>query len=343
MLKNKELSKFFHGMYRLVRAGVNTPEALQTMSRQYKGDLREAMELAAISMKRDSQPLSKVLDDADIIPKNSLHGIRAGEMSGKLENVLLEMSVFHGRFSTVIKEATPKILTPLIYIFVAFAIFTGFTMFVFPILLSDQALANETGFIVSSVRLAESVKARPHILIAIAIALVLVVLSIIKSPAIQAYAFRTLFKIPLIGTGLYELYIAMWAKFYAIMEDAGIQYSEAVKVTQEIMPEAMEEEFELLHQIALQHNAELLKNESLIPEQWPMDFVAALQVGFPTGTLHETLSDVAPEILQSGAERIAQFAKISNLIGLAVVGVMVASLVMSIMMMTLGQLDMRAL
>lgn len=112
-LDNLGVSAFCESMGMMVRAGIQTDEAITLLGEgnHHDGVLGIALKDMAASV-REGVSLSDAMDKTGIFPEYALEMIRAGESAGRMENVLFRLSDYYKDQKTIAEKLKAAITYP---------------------------------------------------------------------------------------------------------------------------------------------------------------------------------------------------------------------------------------
>ncbi|MCI2058986.1 MAG: type II secretion system F family protein [Oscillibacter sp.] len=90
-LTNSEISSLCMELALLVHAGMNIGDGLHTLAEETDGSLREGLAAAAGQVEQGT-PLSRTLEDGELLPREVCRLIRVGERTGRTEEALRALS-----------------------------------------------------------------------------------------------------------------------------------------------------------------------------------------------------------------------------------------------------------
>lgn len=115
MLKELQLSHYFHSLGLLLQAGIPLPRALELSRTLLSTPLQQAADAAALAVDQ-GQRLSSSLERNGLITPVALRLIQAGERSGQLATMLSQAADFHDRRIRQATELLTRILGPVLMI-----------------------------------------------------------------------------------------------------------------------------------------------------------------------------------------------------------------------------------
>ena len=131
----RELARVYRSLGRRVRAGINVIDGMERLA-AFTEDIRlkTALQLAASAM-RDGMPMGEATVTAGF-PERDAMAISAMEQSGKVDEVLESLAEDVGRASVLQKSISRITFTPIMFTFIAWALFYGASVYLIPKTLS---------------------------------------------------------------------------------------------------------------------------------------------------------------------------------------------------------------
>ncbi len=288
--------------------------------------------LRASLLVQSGNPLSELLKEG--WPEALLNAIKAGEQSGKLEDVLtrIEETV---ELQQSLRAAVMQLCYPIGMGLTGFGVFLGFMVFVIPGLAKAMAKGkgNKSFFFELSIWMNTFFNENWHlILLSLAIAITGTVLWL-RTPEARALILESVFKIPIVKDALRDMYFGLWANYMAMMVTAGITTPEALKLTSKLLPGPLQESV-LAFEYDLSSNnrpmsdaADLSKQESddLRPVWWPFYISNAFIIAEQTGEIDRELLRVAKPLIKDGMKTLDRVIGIANIITLILSGLLIVS------------------
>lgn len=336
MLTRDELIDFAYYSQTFIASGADVGTMLSKMAKTFPSHTKQ-FQAASEMVRTQRGDLTQALVSNDIIDSAISPAISAGEKAGKLESVFENIYTINGRFNKIIDESLPKVKTPLFYLGFALLIGLSFIFFIFPLSLPrDETITNP---LIEMTRYAMYLRNEHGTsLLSGAAVLILGVIVFFRQPDVRQSMFNKLFDVPLIGVGLYELFIAQFGKYYAMMREAGVPEAQSISLAADLMPDAIRGDLTILFTVVEQADASLIDNDENIPERWPILFTNALQIGRETGKEVDLLHQNCEKILEKGEERITKFINLTNKIGVLIVALIIGLLMISVLAMNASKI-----
>lgn len=339
-VKPEDLLFFCKQFALLISAGISVGRGLEICKKQCNSIiLRRYLKEVSKSIS-DGKALSIAFQDTQAFPEILISMITCGEASGKLDDVLKEMSGYFTRQIEVTNKIKKALMYPLVVMVTVMVAIIFLMVIVIPnfrILLSemgaDLPIPTQMVFAVSTYCINEW----PRLLGAIS-AIMVIGCIFLRSKKGQKVKDVVVLKLPIWGAMKRKSLTATFASTMEMLVEAGVPILEALEITRKVTPNTVvEKEIEctLGHMKAGQGLGEALKKSKI----YPAIALNMIEVGEETGAMGEILhmvSEYFKEEVDSMVDRITIWIEPLLIIVMAAI---VGGLMLAVILPTFSAID----
>ncbi|MFB4166720.1 type II secretion system F family protein [Virgibacillus sp. JSM 102003] len=294
-IKNKDFVIFLRQYATLIHAGISISEATKTMARQTDNNaLRQA--LTAIDKQLDQgQALSKAVEShPKVFPSLLVNMIRAGEASGKLDDILNQMADYYEKEYRNKQKVVSALLYPGVVGVITLLLSMFLLVFIVPQFVGmfnsfGEEIPAYTQFILS---LSDWVSAFWWVLIAVALLGIAIYKSLLKNDKFSYRADKLKIKFPFIGVLAHKGVLVRMTQTLSTLVNSSVPILQSVEITEKVVGNRV------IQDVLKQSRKSMEVGESIanpMKEHWafPALVVQMIQIGEKTGTLDHMLSKAA--------------------------------------------------
>lgn len=328
MMNMSEIGASAAGLGNQMQAGIPLDQALRRLA-QMQPAYAEFWSRAVLSV-QSGRLLSESLPE--IWPETLIGVVKAGEQSGKLENVFgrIEETI---ELQQKLRGAMMQLAYPLGMGLAGLSVFIGFMVFVLPGL--GKSLGSHSKSFVFELSNWMSIFAHENwvmVLGAIGAGVAMLV-AWLRTQEARAAVLDFFLGIPVVKDALRDLYFGLWANYMAMVVSAGITTTEALKMTAVVLPSGMNESVIAFERdLTVSHRAmsdavdpEKLPADDLRVVWWPFYISNAFIVAEQTGAIDKELLRVAPSLIKDGMKKLDSVIAVANVVALAVSAFLIVS------------------
>ncbi|QHS09131.1 type II secretion system F family protein [Sinimarinibacterium sp. NLF-5-8] len=290
------------------RVGVPMPETCAYLAKIQKHDRDIWLSIAKATAAGSS--LAKALTHHRLWPAWTIAAVTAGEVSGKLPDVLDKVRGFLLDQKQIMGVVKTKILVPLGYLLAGAGMFVGFMIGVYPSVTKTIPANKRTGLVAVSDFFIDLYQ--NHLIATILLALIagLGAYHFFRQAAVKMWLYRMVDSIPGIGDGMRSIYLGFWARFMAILDEAGdVAFSEMVLIASSLTPSLYHPSFRTMvrdaEKMGLNKAVDDARFTASDPrKKWPLRLTVGLQIAAKTGDIGGPMGSMAPDIVEDGKDQL---------------------------------------
>ena len=296
-VKSKQMTAFTRQLATLINAGLPLLRGLQVLSRQEKNHaLKQAIDEMAESIEAGSTFAEALSQRPRIFNKLFVNMVRAGEIGGVLDVVLLRLSEFMEKAQKIKSKIISAMVYPVVVLIMASVILTLLMIFIVPKfqeifkdLLEGQALPGLTQFVLAVSR--TMTLRLPFVIIGIFLFVFL--LKLIGKTRMGRYGIdRIKLSIPIFGVLNQKTAIGRFTRTLGTLMTSGVPVLQALNIVRETVQNEV-----IGRAISSVHDS-VKEGENMAPPieasgAFPPMVVSMVEVGEETGELPEMLMKIA--------------------------------------------------
>jgi type IV pilus assembly protein PilC len=319
----------------MIKAGLSLSVALKTLALQTRNkrfkkiilDLHEAVE--------KGQPLS---DNMARFPKVfsevSVNMVRAGEKSGKLEEVLEQITIQMKKIHELVGKVKGAMIYPAIVVLAMISIGTMMMIFVIPKILTifeeiQATLPLATRLLI---KLNNFIQAHGLLSLGGLIFFVGLFLKIISTKRGKFYFDLLLLRMPIFSNVVKKVNLAKFSRTFSSLLATDIPIVETFKITSKVLGNIHYRNLVFEAADKIKRGESIAKTLAINPHLFPPVVTQMLAVGEETGTLDSILNDLTEFYETDVKETMDAFATIIEPVLIVLLGIAVAGLAVAIIM-----------
>jgi len=296
-VKSKTLMIFTRQLATLIDAGLPLMRGLAVLAKQEKDlVLRATIDRLADSVQGGSTFSESLAQHPKIFNKLYINMVKAGELGGVLEIVLLRLAEFQEKAQKIKNKVVAAMFYPVIVLFIAVAILAFLLVFIVPKfqeifrdMLGGKPLPALTTFVINA---SDIVKTN---IVWIIIGIVLLVVGfklMVRTPKGRALVDRVKLRMPLFGDLIRKSSISRFSRTLGTLVTSGVPILQALNITRETAGNVI-----IAEAISKIHDS-VKEGESIVQPMeasgvFPPMVVSMVDVGEETGQLPEMLLKIA--------------------------------------------------
>jgi len=269
---------------------------------------------------------------ADVWPPTLISSVRAGERSGKLEEVFAQIQQTIAE-SMAMRKNMARLIYPCLMGLGGMGVFVFFMVVVLPRISKSLGTTSHSFVFLISNAMSHFVDENLMILAGAGVAGIFLFIAWVRTAEAQEFFLNVALSVPVLKDALRDLYFGIWAHYMALMVSAGITMIEALKLTAGSLPEVMRESVRVFERDLSVNNrtmseaADLAKQSSDDPrvEWWPFYIANAFIMADQTGEVDRELLHIAPSLTEEGVDTLNRVVEIANVVALFVAGLLIAA------------------
>jgi type IV pilus assembly protein PilC len=296
-IKGKVLMVFTRQLATLIDAGMPLLRSLTTLIKQEKNaPLKTAMDALSDSVESGSTFSDALAQHPSIFNKLYVNMVKAGEVGGVLEIVLVRLAEFQEKSQKIRSKVLSAMVYPVVVLVIAVGILAFLLLFIVPKfeaifkdMLGNKPLPFLTQMVIDASRFVQN---HFFIIVGVIVALVVVYKIFSKTPGGAALIDRLKLKFPLFGDLVSKTSIARFSRTLGTLVSSGVPILQALNITKETSGNII-----ISNSIANIYDS-VKEGESMVGPMehsgiFPPMVVSMIQVGEETGQLPAMLTKVA--------------------------------------------------
>lgn len=341
MMSQSDIARSARTLSNMIRVDMPMDEAAEHMSEMIPKH-RAAWQRISNGVSA-GQSLSALLRDEGLWPEAYIRAVEAGEASDSMAQALAGVYELITEVGKIRKTVVSKMVAPFVYLMGGALVFLVYVVFVFPS--ATQALQEDqrTGLIEFMDGLNHTLVNDWYVYLGGVVALGVGLALFFQNENNRTAVMRLLRAVPVLGTGLNEIFASVWARYMALLDRAGdIAYDEMLRLATPVIPKAFQDGF-LAMERDLEGSRSLIDavDTSNLPandarQRWPVLMKIALKNAATTGETGGPLGEAVEPLAEEGMGRLSIFLAIANGISLLVAafGILVPFLLLALVQMS---------
>lgn len=244
-------------------------------------------------------------------PASLVDAIRAGEVSGKIEQALRRITETTA-IQLNIQASMKRLIWPFVLIVFGIAIFIFYMIAVLPNIGRATGIQSESFMMQLSARITQTTSEHGLIIGIFFAGLIVTIVSWLRTRQAQLNLLNASFSIPVLREAMRDLYFGIWANYMAMMSEAGLSTEHGLKLTQNLLPAPLQASVsQFLTDLIVNHRS---MTEAADPnlhsddrsKWWPFYISQAFMMADSTGRVDSALLKVAPALIKEGSQQLAQ-------------------------------------
>lgn len=317
----------------MISAGLVLSEALDVLSEQQNKTLREVLEKVSADVKGGLDFATALEKHPDVFPRLYINLVRVGELSGKLDIVLLQLATHLEKDREFKAKVKGAMIYPIIVVAMMFLVMLIMIFFVMPRLISLYKQSNIELPLPTKIMITTSTLTINFwwLELLIVIGLVITFRWALKNPAFKSRFDAKILTLPIVGRIISIIILTNFTHTFALLIAAGIPILDSIKFSQDIVSN-------LAYKMALQvsyagvERGLTFSSQLLAQPVFPKLVGQMIKTGEDTGKLDEVMSKVADYYESETENALKNLTTLIEPIILLILGVGVALLVLSIIL-----------
>ena len=248
---------------------------------------------------------------AQVWPASLVDAIRAGEVSGKIEQALTRITETTA-IQLGIRTSLKRLIWPFVLILFGVAIFIFYMVAVLPNIGRATGIQSESFMMKLSAQISQIGSEHGLFLGVVLVGGILVLCGWLRSSQAQLSILNAGFSVPVLKEALRDLYFGIWANYMAMMSEAGLPTEHGLKLTQALLPAPLQTSVgQFTNDLIVNHRSMTeAADPSLHTDEratwWPFYISQAFMMADSTGRVDTALLKVAPALIKEGSQRLGQ-------------------------------------
>ncbi len=317
----------------MIKAGLPFDRGLRVLAAQSKSP-RFRQTLAEIEQKiRSGRTFSDSLSEyPDIFPELFISMVRVGEATGKLEEVLLNLSIQMGKDYELRSRVRGAMIYPAVIISLMVAIGILMMIMVVPKLSSAFQEMNLTLPVTTQIVIGASQFLSNHLFLGLVLVALVVILTriLIRTESGKRSLDLLFLNLPVISDLSRKLNSALFARNLSLTIDAGVPINQALKIVANTLSNSLFRQSLLVVADGIQKGESMSNLLRRFGGLYPMMVVQMVEVGETTGSLSDTLRNLAEFYEEEVANITKNLSSIIEPVLMIIVGIVVGFFAISI-------------
>lgn len=319
----------------MLKAGVGISEALEVSAKDSKSTYFKKV-CADISFSLEngrqlSDGLAQFPNDFDDV---FISLVKAGEASGKLEEVLIQLSLQLKKDYSLTSKIKSAFAYPLVLVCGLIAVVIMLMTFVLPKLVSlfessNLKLPLSTRMIFAISRL---LSAKPYISLTVILFLAVILILILRKRKVQKFFIRILFRLPIFANLIRQIELSRFTRTLGNLLQSGVPIVKAIEITSEAMsiPIFKKTASEVKENVAkgVSLSNAFKGNKNIFPEM----LISVMRVGEKSGNLDQLLFGLSDFFTEQVDNTLNNLAGLVEPVLLIIVGLAIGGMAVSIIL-----------
>ena len=332
-LKDKDLKIFSKQMNILLKSGCDISTILKTLIEQSNNKLRKVIKNLLNNIEKGNS-ITESFEKTKAFPQFYISMIRAGEISGNLDDVMDKLSSYYDKENKLKSKIISILIYPIILLITMLFSFLFILIFLIPNFESIYTDNNLQTPLITQILIIASYIARNHLLLIVLIIL-LAILSLIylkdKSKKVNDMLHKIILKIPFIKTYATLIMVNKFVQSLSILIWSGVQIVDSIEISSKVISNKYIYE-KICNSNDLIKKGNKISDSLKIIDELPPLLISMVSIGEESGKLDSilvTLSEYYENELDSKLELGTKYFEtgVTLLIGV-VVGVTVIAMMM---------------
>lgn len=330
-LTNRELANFTSQIAMILQSGISPYEGIMIMNEDSENKTMKTILSMISDQLSQGETLYQAMKSCEVFPHYMLNMIQIGELSGKLEEVMLSLSVHYQRLHDQNENIKSALTYPLIMIVMMLIVISVLIMKVLPIFnqVFIQLGSSMTGFSKVVLDLGIVLSQYAYLFLAIIIIFIVVIFYLFKNEKGKQKFYHFLTHWHLTRKTALQLALSQFTSGMSIALSSGLDIEESLD-----MAKSLTDHPELLKKIS--QAKELLTQHdlaySLVESQVLTGMQARLlKIGNKTGNIDTIMKNIADQYDQEANERIYHLISIIEPTLVAILSIFVGLILLSVM------------
>lgn len=331
-VKTKDIAIFCRQFYTMLNAGSPINNAMHVLSTQLPNKkLREALSKAEDDIRKGSTLSEAMKSQSNIFPELLIKMVATGEVSGTLDSVMLRMSKHYEKENKINNKIKNAMIYPMVLAFVAIGVIVFILTFVMPMFVdmfkdSGVQLPLSTRIMLS---ISNGIKENGIFILIIIAIFVFVFRVYIKSDKGKLFSSKFKLTCPVIKKLNQKIIVSRFTRTLSTVLSSGIPLVQALEVVNEVIGnKIVEQELNNITEKVVKGDglSEPIRNSRI----FPLMLSSMIKIGEESGALDDILNKTADFYDDELENEINNMTALLEPIMIAVMGVIVGFLIISI-------------
>ncbi|MEG2983726.1 MAG: type II secretion system F family protein [Peptostreptococcaceae bacterium] len=331
-IKNKELSIICNQMGMLLGSGCEITKSLNTIQSNCSYKLKSTLKKINHNLQKGNS-ISEAFQDTHMFSNFFVHMIKAGEISGKLDEILMSLSIYYKKEY----EFRNKLLTSMIYpvVLVVVCIFVILFMLVYAVPNFQQSFIGNEGNLPSSTKILITVSnvLRNYYKLMIFINMILsglIYRLVSKSDKLKYYFHEKIFKFKYTKNIVQTIEITKFTRCFYILISSGIQIVNALEISSNVIKNRYIYQRLNISKSTIQKGYSI-KDSLELSGVFPDVVIAMIEVGEESGNIEGCLYNVITNYDNDLENFVNKIVKLIEPIIVTIMGILIGIIIISIM------------
>lgn len=340
-LTTQEVVYFCRQFATILTAGVSLVNGLNILRRQKLSKTLRSEVDRLFNEVQTGRPLSEVMEEAaGRYPKLLVNMIATGEMSGSLDAVMSSMATYYEREAHIKQKVVGLMIYPSVLVFAAVGLIIFFMNFLLPEIISmlkesGVALPAVTRLMISSTGFLQKYFLFLFIFM---IAVIIIIKRASKKPNVKFFIDRLLIRLPAVGNLLRVVTHARFCRTLGILLKSGVPLLQALESVDRVIENAVASQG-VKRAIEGLGRGEPVASNLATAHFFDELFIQFMGMGEETGELEHILSLMTVNYDQQSETAISRLTAMVEPAMTLVMGVIVGTIVLSVMLPMFSMLD----
>lgn len=331
-VKTKDIAIFCRQFYTMLNAGSPINNAMHVLSTQLPNKkLREALSKAEDDIRKGSTLSEAMKSQSNIFPELLIKMVATGEVSGTLDSVMLRMSKHYEKENKINNKIKNAMIYPMVLAFVAIGVIVFILTFVMPMFVdmfkdSGVQLPLSTRIMLS---ISNGIKENGIFILIIIAIFVFVFRAYIKSDKGKLFSSKFKLTCPVIKKLNQKIIVSRFTRTLSTVLSSGIPLVQALEVVNEVIGnKIVEQELNNITEKVVKGDglSEPIRDSRI----FPLMLSSMIKIGEESGALDDILNKTADFYDDELENEINNMTALLEPIMIAVMGVIVGFLIISI-------------
>lgn len=331
-VKNKELSTMCNQLGMLISSGCEITNSINTIQSNCSHKLKSILKKVNYNLQKGSS-ISTSFQNTNMFSKFFINMLKAGEVSGKLDEILISLSNFYKKEYDFKNKLLTAMIYPMLLVVVCILVILFMLIYAVPSL-QASFISNETNLPVSTKILIEvSSFFRDYYELIIILGIILLLISykfISKSYKLKLYFDERIFKFKFSKVIIQTIEVSKFIRCFYILISSGIQVIDALEISSNVIKNRYIKQRLYLSKDFLQRGNSIT-NSLEVAGVFPKIDISMIEVGEETGSLEKCLYSITTNYDNDLDNFINKIVKSIEPIIISIMGISIGAIVISMM------------
>lgn len=331
-LKDKDLSNICEQLGILLSSGCEITKSLKTIQFSFNHKLKSDLKKVSDNLQKGNS-ISSSFQKTNSFPNFFIHMIKAGEISGRLDEILLSLSKYYKKEHEFKTKLLTSMIYPTILIFMLIMVVIFMLAFAVPnlkesFISTHTQLPNSTKLLIV---MSDLVRYNFEILIILMILGIIIFYNLIfKSEKIKYKFDKMIFEFKYTKEIVQAIEISKFTRCFYILNSSGIQILNSLDISTDVIKNKFMYEKMNISKEVIQKGYSITTSLSM-SNVFPNVVIAMMQVGEETGNLEQSLKNINSNYDSNLETLVNRILKIVEPMIIVVIAISVGAIVISIM------------